>query len=100
MGGDSFYANYPCTEIVITFTGNNELVATSSGRGFGCDNPKGDPSELNAVQRARSVMFEFKEQSCLEMTFGSLGDVKKTRGATFSLQVRASSASVRPPRDH
>jgi len=81
--GDSFYANYPCTEIAITFTSNNELVATSSGRGFGCDNPKDDPSELNDVQRARSVMFEFKEQSCLEMTFGSLGDVQFNSGRNF-----------------
>jgi hypothetical protein len=82
-GGDasSFYENYPCTELVQT-TVNGVFTIAATARGLGCDNPA-DAKQLNDVQAARSVMFEYKDTSCVEMEFESSGDYKPTSGRNF-----------------
>jgi len=80
--GDTFYTNYPCTEIEVTDRGGNEFEFQGTVRGFGCDNPQ-DPKELNGVMRARSVMFEFEDIACIEMTYNVDGQYEDISGRNF-----------------
>ena len=70
--GDTFYANYPCTEIAVESRGGNAYHFESTVRGFGCDNPT-DPQDLTGVMEARLVMFEFDDTSCFDVASEVLG---------------------------
>ena len=78
---DSFFSNYPCTDLVVTRDGA-DVTAQSSSKGFGCDNPD-DPADQTDVQTARSIMFEFEDITCMEVGFESQGDVKTSSGRNF-----------------
>ena len=57
------YTNYPCTEVRVLET----VVGTtfhSRTTGYGCDNPD-LPAELNEVQKARVVQFNFRDAQCI-----------------------------------
>ena len=41
---------------------------TATVRGYGCDNPVSTTSQTE-VQEARSVMFEFRDTSCIDNTY-------------------------------
>jgi hypothetical protein len=79
---DSFYDNYPCTELSITFPTSSSLKAESTTRGFGCDNPE-DPTTMNEVQYARTITFEFEDITCMEMTYEATGDLIYESGRNF-----------------
>jgi len=80
--GDTFYENYPCTEIEIEDRGSNVFAFQATVRGFGCDNPK-LPKDLNGVMRARSVMFEFENLSCLDIEYNVDGLYEDISGRNF-----------------
>ena len=84
LGGgaeDSFFSNYPCTDVTVTQNGDS-VTATSSTKGYGCDNPT-DPSTQTAVQTARSIMFQFVDTTCMEVEYHSVGDVATSSGRNF-----------------
>lgn len=80
--GWAFYENYPCTEITITTSGSGVFEAAASVRGVGCDNPTTTVG-LNAVQSARTIMFEFNDLSCIEMDWEAAGDAEEGSGRNF-----------------
>ena len=51
-------------------------------RGFGCDNAVSTTS-LTDVQKARSVMFEFRDTSCIEVTYDIGGGPNSASGRNF-----------------
>ena len=80
--GDTFYTNYPCTEIEVTDRGSNVFAFQATVLGFGCDNPQ-DPKELNGVMRARSVMFEFADIGCIDLEYNVDGPYEEISGRNF-----------------
>ena len=82
--GDTFYTNYPCTEIAVSNEGGNTYSFSSTVRGFGCDNPE-DPDDLNDVQLARTVAFEFQDVACIYPSYGAGGEENDQSGRNFLL---------------
>lgn len=84
LGGgteDSFFSNYPCTDVTVTQNGGS-VTATSSTKGYGCDNPT-DPATQTAVQTARSIMFQFVDTTCMDVEYHAVGDVITSSGRNF-----------------
>ena len=83
--GDDWYDNYPCTEVhVAVGISSDEPVATFTAtvRGFGCDSPVSTTS-LTELQAARSVMFEFRDTSCIDVTYDIGGGPNSASGRNF-----------------
>jgi hypothetical protein len=83
--GDEWYDNYPCTEVYVTkisVGANNVSNFTATVRGYGCDNPV-STSTLTDLQAARSVMFEFRNTSCIDITYDIGGGLNSASGRNF-----------------
>ena len=80
--GDAFYTNYPCTEVIVTDLSDNKVQFEATVRGFGCDNPT-DPTDLSDVMKARQVMFEFNDLSCIDIEYDVGGAWQYDSGRNF-----------------
>ena len=94
--GDTFYTNYPCTEIAVTDEGGNTFSFSSTVRGFGCDNPE-DPKDLTDVMRARIVGFEFVDMSCFDVNNKAAGDFNTDSGRNFLFAGASFECTCSPP---
>eukprot|EP00964_Phaeocystis_antarctica_P098998 scaffold64918_cov63-Phaeocystis_antarctica.AAC.1 len=92
------YTNYPCTEVEVSGSGAGTTFSSTS-TGYGCDNPD-LPADLNEVQKARVVQFNFRDTQCItveaEFTAGS-GDTQNARFFSFAGQSLPTEDCKPPP---
>jgi len=110
--GTTLYEVYPCTEIEVQdlcndndptlcgATNGGSTSFTSSVRGWGCDNPEEVQFwGMTDVQKARLVVFEFLDRSCIDIEYDVGGDLKEDSGRNFLFAGGAQDCECDAPTD-